>query len=82
MATYTYDAPSRTLTVVFTALEAKAVVRVSQTYGVKALPNHIDGWVTSYIDKFDEADKTAFRSALSTATPTQVDQIKAILGLP
>lgn len=81
MATYTYTGPSRTLTVVLTDAEAKVLVRAVQLFGNRVLQNHIDAWFTLQANKFDETDKTTFRSALANATPAQIDQIKGILGL-
>ena len=82
MATYNYDKPTRTLTIILTAKEDKILARSILANGAQVVKNMFDGWLLSQSTQLTEQDVQETRTRLLSATDTELSAVRTALGLP
>ena len=82
MAVYSYDKPTRVLTVTFTPKEDKILTRVNQVNGPNAVKNMFDTWFLAQVDAFTKQDLSEIKDRLVIATDTEIATVRTTLGLP
>ena len=82
MATYSYDKPTRVLTITFTPKEDKVLTKVNQVNGPSAIKNMFETWFLAQVDTFTKQDLSEAKGRLVTATDVELAAIRTILGLP
>lgn len=82
MANYSYDKPTRVLTVTLTLKEDKVLTRSVQSNGAQVVKNMFDGWLASQLEAVTSQDLLETKNRLMTATETELATVRAALGLP
>ena len=81
MATFNYDKPTRTLTVVFAPAEDAILLRVARTTGPQALKQLIETWLIQQAQSFSSQDIAEIKSRIERASATELDAVKTALGV-
>ena len=81
MATYSYDKPTRVLTVTLTPKEDKVLTRSVQANGAQVVKNMFDSWLLSQVSQFTDQDLQETKNRLVTATDAELAAVRLAVGL-
>lgn len=79
--TIDYDKPTRTMTVVFTAAEDRALTRITKSVGQDAVKHTLETWMIQQIRALADRDLVSIKERLQNANAAELESVKTALNI-